>query len=304
MGLIPINGCWGRTIPTYLASVAIGDYARWTDTFNGINGDVPIEIWVRHSDSNNVNGSFQNLHAILELYEEKFGPYRFDRVGYVSTAIGYIKHATNIASIHETFNGGLGYETYIAHELAHMWFGDNVTCASAEEMWINEGWANLMDGLYQENLYSREQYLEFIRNKHKNVIQLCHTTSNGFFPLNQIPQTLTYNTLAAYDRGAIMVHTLRGYLGDDIFFDAMAAFNEEYKYNYVTSENMRDSITSHAGIDMTGWFDNWVFHSGTFIFQLIRLPFSPNGSAPLILQFICGKEDMVLNSSEMPILLN
>jgi len=252
-----------QTIPTYLASVAVGDYARWTDTYNGINGDVPIEIWVRPSDSNNVNGSFQNLNAILELYEEKFGPYRFDRVGYVSTAIGFMEHATNIASPHATFSGGLGYETYIAHELAHMWFGDNVTCASAEEMWINEGWATFMDGLYQENLYSREQYIEFMRNKHKNVIQFCHTTSSGYFPLNQIPQTLTYDGLAAYDKGAIRVHTLRGYLGDDIFFDAMAAFNEEYKYSHVTSENMRDFITIHSGIDMTGWFDNWVFHSGT-----------------------------------------
>ena len=118
-------------IPTYLASVAVGNYARWTDTYSGINGDVPIEIWVRPSDSNNVSGSFQNLEAILELFEEKFGPYRFDRVGYVSTAIGFMEHAANIACPHATFNGGLSYETYIAHELGHMWFGDNVTCASA-----------------------------------------------------------------------------------------------------------------------------------------------------------------------------
>jgi len=253
----------GQTIPTYLASIAVGDYARWTDTYNGINGDIPIEIWVRPSDSGNVNGSFQNLDAMLQLYEEKFGPYRFDRIGYVSTSIGFMEHATNIASPHGTFNGGLGYETYIAHELGHMWFGDNVTCASAEEMWINEGWATFMDGLVQENLYSREQYLEFMREKHKSVIQYCHTTSSGYFPLNQIPQTLTYDQLAAYDRGAIMVHTLRGYLGDDVFFDAMAAFNEEYKFSYVTSEDMRDFLTSHTGINMTGWFDNWVFHSGT-----------------------------------------
>ncbi len=57
-----------------------------------------------------------------------------------------MEHATNIAYPHSSINGGLGSESLLAHELAHMWFGDNVTCSSAEEMWINEGWATFMDG--------------------------------------------------------------------------------------------------------------------------------------------------------------
>ena len=254
----------GQTIPTYLASVAVGDYARWTDTYNGINEEVPIEIWVRPADSNKVDGSFQHLNEILSIYEEKFGPYRFDRVGYVGTAIGAMEHACNIAYPHFAINGGLGYESLLAHELAHMWFGDNVTCASAEDMWINEGWATFFDAIYQELLYSREQYMELIRDKHKEVIQYCHTQSGDgyFFPLNQIPQDVTYG-MSAYDRGCIMAHTLRGYLGDEVFFDAMTAFNEEFKYNYASSEDMRDFITDHTGTDMTGWFDNWILTAGT-----------------------------------------
>ncbi len=263
-GTLTYKWVMGQTIPTYLASVAVGDYARWTDTYNGMNEDVPIEIWVKPSDSNNVDGSFQNLNAILEIFEDKFGPYRFDRVGYVGTAIAAMEHACNIAYPHSSINGGLGSESLLAHELAHMWFGDNVTCASAEEMWINEGWATFMDGIYQEFLYSRDQYLDFLRAKHKNVIQFCHTSSGdgSYFPLNQIPQNVTYG-MAAYDWGAITVHTLRGYFGDEVFFDAMAGFNEEFKYNYAYSEDMRDFLTGHTGIDMTGWFDNWVLHSGT-----------------------------------------
>lgn len=260
----------GQSIPTYLASVAVGDYARWTNTYNGINEDVPIEIWVKPNDSSDVDGSFQNLNEILSIYEDKFGPYRFDRVGYVGTSIGAMEHACNIAYPHSSINGGLGSESLLAHELAHMWFGDNVTCASAEDMWINEGWATFMDGIYQEFLYSRAQYLGFIRQKHKEVLHLCHTPSGAgyFFPLNQIPQNETYNSLAAYDRGAIMAHTLRGYLGDEVFFDAMANFNEAYKYNFASSEDMRDFLTTYTGTDMTGWFDNWVFHAGTPHFSI------------------------------------
>jgi len=253
-----------QTIPTYLASVAVGDYARWTSVYNGQNEDIPIEIWVKPVDSSKVDGSFQNLNAILSLYENKFGPYRWDRVGYVGTAIGAMEHVTNIALPHNMINGGTSGESYVAHELSHMWFGDNVTCASAEDMWLNEGWATFADGIYQEALYGRAQYLEFIRDMHKNVLQVCHTSGGdgSYFPLNQIPQNVTYG-LSAYDRGATVVHTLRGYLGDDLFYAAAAAYNEEFKYNHASSYDLRDVMTAETGIDMAPWFDNWVFHSGT-----------------------------------------
>ena len=253
-----------HSIPTYLASVAVGDYAKWTDIYNGINEDIPIEIWVKPADSNKVDDSFVNLKEILSIYEDKFGPYRWSRIGYVGTAIGAMEHATNIAYPHFAINGNLSYESLFSHELSHMWFGDNITCSSAEEMWLNEGWAVFCDAIMQEFLYSRQQYLDFILDKHKTVIQLCHTQSGdgSYFPLNQIPQNVTYG-MSAYDRGSTVVHTLRGYLGDSVFFDAMAAYNENFKYNYASSYDMRDFLTSYTGIDMTDWFDNWVLNSGT-----------------------------------------
>ncbi|MEZ5083757.1 MAG: M1 family aminopeptidase [Bacteroidales bacterium] len=259
-----------QSIPTYLASVAVGDYAKWTDTYNGVVEDIPVEIWARPSDSGNVDGSFQNLNAILAIYEDKFGPYRWDRVGYVGTAIGAMEHATNIAYPHFAINGGLGNESLLAHELSHMWFGDNVTCASAEDMWLNEGWAVFADGLYQEFLYSREQYLDFIMTKHKSVIQFCHTSGGlgAYFPVNQVPQEHTYSTIGVYDRGSTIAHTLRGYLGDEVFFDAMAGYNEYFAYNYASSYDLRDFLTSHTGIDLAPWFDNWVFNAGTPFYSI------------------------------------
>ena len=256
-----------HTIPTYLASVAVGDYAKWTDTYNGIEEDIPIEIWVRPGDSSKVDGSFANLNEILALYEDKFGPYRWERVGYVGTSVGgAMEHATNIAYMHGCINGNLSCESLLAHELSHMWFGDNVTCSSAEEMWLNEGWAVFSDALMQEALYGKEQYKEFLMDMHKGVLHYCHTSSNygdgSYCPLNQIPQDVTYG-MSAYDKGATVAHSLRGYLGDEVFFETMAAYNEHFKYNYASSYDMRDFLTSHTGIDMSHWFEAWVFTSGT-----------------------------------------
>jgi hypothetical protein len=279
-----------QTIPTYLASVAVGDYARWTDVYEGINEDIPVEIWVKPQDSLKVDGSFQNLNAILAIYEDKFGPYRWDRVGYVGTAIGAMEHVTNIAYPHFAINGGLDYESLLAHEISHMWFGNNVTCATAEDMWLNEGWAVFSDALYQEVLYGREQYLEFFRGMHKNVIQFCHTPGGdgSYFPINQIPQSITYG-MSAYDRGATIAHSLRGYLGDSLFFDGMAGYNEYFKYNYASSYDLRDFLSGHTNIDMTGWFDNWVFNSGTPHYSVDSFHVSTNGAGAEVTVFLKQK---------------
>ncbi len=253
-----------QTIPTYLASVAVGDYARWTDTYSGVEEDIPVEIWVRPNDSANVDAAFAKLNQIMGIFEESYGPYRWDRVGYVGTAIGAMEHATNIAYPHFSIAPGIGNESLYTHELSHMWFGDNVTCSSAEEMWLNEGWAVFSEALYREFVYGKESYTEFLADKHADVIQFCHTPGKdgSYFPLNEIPQEVTYG-MSAYDRGATVAHSLRGYLGDELFFDALAGYNDHFQYNHASSYDMRDFLTSHTGVDMADWFDNWVFHSGT-----------------------------------------
>ena len=286
-GTLTFKWVMEQTIPTYLASVVVGNYAKWTDTYTGINNEIPIEIWVRPSDSSKVDGSFIHLNEIMSIFEDKFGPYRFDRVGYVGTAIGAMEHATNIAYPHSLITGDLTYESYIAHELSHMWFGDNVTCASAEDMWLNEGWAVFADALAKEFLYGKTQYNNFMRSKHLQIIQYCHTPAGdgSYFPLNQIPQNYTYG-MTAYDRGATIVHTLRGYLGDEVFFSAMMQYNETFKFNYASSEDFRDFLTGETGMDMTGWFDNWVFHSGTPHFSIDSFAVSPYGSGSDVTVFV------------------
>lgn len=279
------DGTWtfhwslGQTIPTYLASVAVGDYARWMDTYSGVDEDVPIEIWVRPNDSSKVDNAFAKLNQILGIFEDSYGAYRWDRVGYVGTAIGAMEHACNIAYPHFSIGSGIGNESLYTHELSHMWFGDNVTCSSAEEMWLNEGWAVFSEALYREFVYGKESYKDYLRDKHASVIQFCHTPGKdgSYFPLNQIPQEITYG-MSAYDRGATVAHSLRGYLGDEIFFDGMAGYQEHFKHNYASSYDMRDFLTEHTGIDMADWFDNWVLNSGTPHYSVDSFLVNPNSA--------------------------
>ncbi len=254
-------------IPTYLASVAVGKYSLFDDEFEGMQDTVPITIYTKPSDTGRVKGSFVNLKDILQFFEEKFGPYPFERVGYTGTAIGAMEHAANIFYPHFAINGNTNYESLYTHELSHMWFGDKVTCSTAEDMWLNEGWASFCEVYYREGIYSHNNFLTTMRHKHREMLRKTHIVDGGYYALNNLPQTITYGS-HAYEKGATVTNTLRGYLGDSIFFPAMTAYLNHFAFQSVSSEDMCDFLSDTTGIDMTGFFDAWVFTPGTPQFSI------------------------------------
>ncbi len=249
------------TLPTYLISFATGKYELITDTFNGESGPVPITWYARPADTSKITGSFVHLKEILENFEAHFGPYPFERVGYTATAQGAMEHAANISYPYSGWNGNTDNEWWYGHELSHMWFGDQVTCASAEDMWLNEGWARWCESLLLGGLYGEEAYKTDMRTKLKDVLQSTHVTDGGYYALYGIPSNLTYGS-TVYDKGGQVVHTLRNYLGDSVFFNGVKAYLSQYAYNYASSENMRDFLSAYTGTDLTDFFNAWVFTPG------------------------------------------
>ncbi|OYT15919.1 MAG: hypothetical protein B7C24_10545 [Bacteroidetes bacterium 4572_77] len=279
-----------ENIPTYLASVAIGDYAIYEDTYEGINGDIPIQIYVRPYKIDIVEPTFTHLKNTLTAFETSWGAYPFERVGYVGTSIGAMEHATNIAYPSFAIDGGLSYEYLYTHELSHMWFGDKVTCASAEDMWLNEGWATYCQLFYEKAIYGEIPYKNTMRHHLREVLRTTHFTDGGYLALYGIPHNLTYGS-TVYDKGATVVESLRGYLGDEVFFDAIKAYLNNYAYHHASSENMRDFLSNHTGVDMTDFFDAYVFTPGFSQFSVDSVShISGNDYAIYMHQRIKGKE--------------
>lgn len=252
-----------NSIPTYLASVAVGKYVPVTGIFHGMNEDIPSYLYVRAGDTNNAKASFINLNAILTVFENCFGPYPWERVGYVGVPFnsGAMEHVTNIAYPLACINGTLDYQDLYAHELSHMWFGDLATCATAEDMWINEGWASYCEAVYKEGLYGKASYNAHMRTLHKNVVQFTHIEDAGYRALYGIPAEYTYAS-TVYDKGADVVHTLRGYLGDSLFFSSVKSFLADYSFQHISSAQLRDYLSVTTGVNLTSFFDAWVFAPG------------------------------------------
>lgn len=263
-------------IPTYLASVVIGQYSQHQWSFQGIERPIPVTIFSRPQDSIRVPGTFQTLNQITQIFENRFGPYPFSRIGYSSTAIGAMEHVDNIALPHSAFSGNLNSEYLIAHELSHMWFGNAVTCASALEMWLNEGWATFCGHFYKHDLYGPQSYSNEMNNTHYEVLRNAHINDGGYWALNNVPEQYTYGS-TSYDKGATVIHTLMNYMGQEKFFAAVKAFVQAYRYRHASSQNLRDFLSSHSGINLTDFFDAWVFTPGTPHFWADSLKVTPEG---------------------------
>jgi len=270
-------------IPTYLASVAVGNYIEYTDKYVGLEDTIPISIFTKPSDTGKVAASFVNLHEIMDFFESHFGPYPFEKIGYTGTAIGAMEHASNIAYPHFAIDGGTSYESLYTHELSHMWFGNKVTCATAEDMWLNEGWATFCEIYYLEELYGHEEFIEEMNTMHKKVLQNAHVTDGGYWSLNNIPQNVTYGK-TAYDKGGTVVNTLRNYMGDSIFFNAITAYlnTDSIAYHSVSSYEMRDFLTAYTGKNMTPFFDNWVMTPGTPHFSVDSIKSIDSGTGFMV----------------------
>jgi len=252
-----------QNIPTYLASMAVADYTVVSDTFLLMNGNIPIDIWVTPSLVSNVSGSFSNLDTILHVFEAYFGPYMWDRVGYVGVPFnaGAMEHAMNIAYPNVCINGNSTYQSLYAHELSHHWFGDLVTCSTAEDMWINEGWATYTEAFIEQILIGENAYKNEIKQDHAPSVRYAHIEDGGYYALNNVPVSNTYGS-TSYDKGAATVHTLRYYMGDSLFFAGIKDFLNNLKFQSMSSENLRDQLTASSGIDMTEFFNTWVFTPG------------------------------------------
>ena len=256
---------WEMTepIPSYLVCVAVADYATVRMSHAGMNGPVPVELAARAVDTTNVKSSFLHLPEAIDAFEAAYGPYLFNKVGYsiVPFNAGAMEHATNIAYPLYAVNGSLSYETLMAHELAHHWWGDLVTCDRAGEMWINEGMASYSEHLFLEHTYGKERYREAVLQNHSDVLQYAHIREGSYRAITGLPHNYTYG-MHVYDKGASVAHTLRGYLGDSLFFSGLKTFLSGHAFSDVNSELLRDELISITGTDLTDFFQDWVFNPG------------------------------------------
>jgi aminopeptidase N len=254
-----------QTIPTYLASVAVAAYTQVNWLHAGVNGTIPIQLVALPADTTPMKNSFVNLPGCIDAFEDFYAPHPFSHIGYclVPFSSGAMEHATNIAYPRAAANGSLTYEAVLmAHEFAHHWWGDLATCRTAEDMWLNEGWATYSGYIFREWVYGYADYQQGIRENHDDIIHYVHLREGGYRAVSGVPHAYTYGD-HVYQKGSDVAHSLRGYMGDSLFKIGLNYHLNQSQFKDVSSEDFRDNLIAATGLTyLTDFFDDWVFNPG------------------------------------------
>ena len=267
-----------QEIPTYLAGIAVGNFSAWNATHTGQFGDVDLELLALPGNLSAVTNSFQYLDESVDALEKWWGPYVWERVGFVMTGNGAMEHPMNVAYPLSLANNGPTdiHNRVMVHELGHHWWGNIVSLTGPENMWIKEGPSEYSAHLFREHTFGRADFVETVKNNLVTVLKEAHVDDDGYQQLSGIPYEQTYGT-HTYQKGALVIHNLRGYLGDDLFKQGMQSVLNTFPYTAINAEQLRDQLTAGTGVDMGPFFDAWVFEPGYAGYEIEDLQSSPQG---------------------------
>lgn len=247
-------------IPSYLICMAVTDYAVYNQTGGTTPNQYPI---VNYIYPENLTPTVQNQLAqtplILNLFENLFEIYPFHNEKYGHAQFGWgggMEHTT--VSFMGSFGRGL-----IAHEMAHQWFGDKITCGTWKDIWLNEGFATYLASMVIENF---DGQAAFTADK-TNMIHAITSISNGAVYLTDaeaLNVNRIFNGRLSYYKGAMVLHMLRLKLGDTLFFQALKNYlaDSNLAYKYAVTADLQTHLEAAYGSSLAEFFNDWVYGQG------------------------------------------
>ena len=259
---------------SYLTTLIVGDYQTIKEDVRGIELDYNVpKNW-----ADKVDYFYGNSGDMINFYSDYLIPYPYER--YAQTTVqdfswGGMENVTsttlNRRLLHDqSAEPNYNSEGLIAHEMAHEWFGDYVTCKTFKQIWLNEGFATYMTDLWTEHEYGENEfrYLRYNENqtyfndelKAQPLDSLTIDTSIG------VPCELQGDK--AYEKGAAVLNLLRFYLGDKAFENGLRYYLKEFKNKAVTTTNFESAMSHSTGRNLTQFFSQWVYGGGFPVFDV------------------------------------
>ena len=241
-------------IAQYLISLAITNYDLYENIFNYKNESMTLYHYIYPE---NLNSStiiqLDRTVDMLEIFSDAYGIYPF-----IDEKYGHAQFGWGGGMEHQTISsmGSFG-EGLVAHELAHQWFGDKITCKDWHHIWLNEGFATYSEAVFQEAAYGKAEYDSEIAsdmNRAKYAIGSIYV--QDISSVNEI-----FNSARSYSKGGLVLHMLRGIVGKDIFFDILKTYvaDSTLAYGVAVTEDFQRVAEEVSGIDLGYFFSEWIY---------------------------------------------
>jgi aminopeptidase N len=241
-------------ISTYLVCLYSSVYSIFSGSYvsQDKKDTMPIEYFAFPEDEVNAKIDFGGHSGMIDFFAQTFGEYPFIKEKYGVAEflwqIGAMEHQT-LTGIGSNFVSGRRFYTDVyVHELAHQWFGDAVGPASWKDIWLNEGFATYSEALYSEHEAGEEALRTSMMSKFdENFSGTVYDPGSDLF------------SSVVYDKGAWVLHMLRGELGDKVFFSSLRNYFEKYKYKTASTDDFKKVCEETSGKNLDQFFKQWVY---------------------------------------------
>ena len=258
-------------IAAYLVAIAVTNYTVKNSGTAGGNGipaspTFPVIDYIYPESDTPANATnLARTVPILNYYETKIGPYAFNTEKYGHAQFGWgggMEHTT--VSFMNSFGRSL-----VAHEMAHQWFGDKITCGSWKDIWLNEGITEYMSGTVVEFFDGAASFNSWKASKISSITSTA--TGNLYLYDSQLADVnRIFSSQMTYNKGSMVTHMLRYKMGDANFFQALRNYlnNPLYAYKYATTPQFQAQLEAVYGSSLQEFFDDWVYKEGYPIYTI------------------------------------
>lgn len=278
---------WKHRYPvvTYLIAIAVSNYEESLDHvyFHNRPDSLPVLNYVFPQFLSTASQEAKGVLPMLRLYDSLFVPYPFPSEKY-----GHAQFTWGGGMEHQTMSFMVNFSyDLMAHEVAHQWFGDMVTCGSWNDLWLNEGFATYLTALAYEFLKSKEEFRFQMRIMRNNITQ---NDDGAVKPSDTSRVNVLFNGRLTYRKGAWLLHMLRHQVGDSMFFEGCRQFltGGNRAYGFSTTDEFRQVMEAVSGQDLkwfiTQWYEgqghpelkmNWQQRGNTVKFSVQQTPSNP-----------------------------
>ncbi|WP_417431946.1 M1 family aminopeptidase [Halpernia sp.] len=247
-------------IPAYLIAIAVTNYTVYSHTVDNNGNPFEIVNYIYPEDLSYAQSRTPVTVDIMNLFTNLFEPYPYANEKYGHAQFGWgggMEHTT------VSFMGSLG-RGLIAHELAHQWFGDKVTCGSWQDIWLNEGFATYLSGLVVEDFDGASDFRSWRQDKIASITDYpdgsVYVPAQDTTSVNRI-----FSSRLSYNKGSMVLHMLRKKLGDAVFFQGLKNYlaDPALSYGYAkTPDLIRNMEVAAGGEDLSEFFNDWIYGEG------------------------------------------
>ena len=250
----------GVPLPTKVMVIGVTDFA--VNNYASVDC-IPLSSWVYPQDRDSGFAQYAVAKNILQWFINHIGPFAFEKLANVqsTTIFGGMENAGCIFYTEKSVNSE-GLESLMAHEIAHQWFGDNVTEKDWPHLWLSEGFATYMTNLYLENKYGKDSLESLMRTQREEVIFYSKDhetpvvdTSKGHDLMN----LLNHNS---YRKGAWVLHMLRRKLGDSLFWEGIHYYYKTYSGSNASTTDLVNVFEKISHQSLKGFFKQWLYEAG------------------------------------------